>query len=43
LAFCKKVGLTASPLLGKDVEDLMARYIKFYQDMAPTLKKHLNY
>ena len=43
LAFCKKIGLTPAPLLGKDVEDLMARYIKFYTEMAPTLKKYLTY
>lgn len=43
VTFCTKVGLTPAPLLGKDVEDLMARYIKFYTDMAPTLKKYLTY
>lgn len=42
IALMRQGGFPANPLYGNEVVDLVKSYIKFYQDMAATLKKYLS-
>ena len=42
-AYCTTLGSVLSPMVGKEVDEAIASRIRFYQDLAPILKKHMKF